>query len=136
MMPACTTGGGMTFGFPDTCKVPTPAGPVPTPFPNIAQLPMALPVKCSKKVKIGNMPVFTQNSEIPISNGDEAGVAGGVISGVFIQKATPKMGKPKVKIEGAPIMTMLCNMGQNGANPNVPMGTILAPSQVTVLISG
>src|SRR6185312_8447100 len=46
---------GMSTIFPDVCKTPTPAGPVPIPYPNIGQ---------SSK-----------------SSGDEAGSAGGVMSG-------------------------------------------------------
>ena len=29
--------GGMSIVFPDVCKVPTGAGPIPIPFPNIGQ---------------------------------------------------------------------------------------------------
>ena len=29
--------GGTTIAFPDVCKTPSPAGPVPIPYPNIAK---------------------------------------------------------------------------------------------------
>ena len=120
MFPASTKAGGMSFAFPDVCKVPTPAGPVPTPFPNIAQLPMADGSKCSTKVKIQNMQIFTAKSEIPLSNGDEAGTAGGVVSGVNMNKMKPTMFKPMVQVEGNPIVTQMCTAGQNGTSPNAP----------------
>ncbi len=134
MFPASTKGGGMSMAMPDTCKVPSPAGPVPTPFPNIAQLPMGQ--SCTTKVKIMNMPAFTVKSEIPLSSGDEAGVAGGVVSGVIMNKMKPTMGKMAVQAEGSPIVTQLCPAGQNGSSPNAPGGTILAPSQAMVLVNG
>jgi hypothetical protein len=136
MFPASTTGGGMSMAFPDVCKVPSPAGPIPTPFPNVAQLTMANPGTCSTKVKIMNMPVFVQKSQIPLSSGDEPGVAGGVVSGVFINTMKPMMAKPKVQVEGSPIVTQMCTAGQNGASPNAPGGTILAPSQTMVIVMG
>ena len=41
MFPASTNGGGQCFAFPDTCKTPTPGGPVPIPYPNIAMVNQA-----------------------------------------------------------------------------------------------
>jgi hypothetical protein len=34
---------GMDFAFPDVCLTPSPAGPVPIPYPNIAMGPTAIP---------------------------------------------------------------------------------------------
>ena len=34
---------GMDMGFPDVCLTPTPAGPVPIPYPNIGMGPTAIP---------------------------------------------------------------------------------------------
>ena len=137
MFPACTRGGGQAFAMPDGCKVPAPpAPPVPTPFPNFAQLNMANGATCSTKVKILNQPVITKSSEIPRTQGDEAGVAGGVSSGTNMDKAGFKVGVPTVKVEGNDIINQLKTTAHNGASANAPAGTVVAPSQTTVLVNG
>jgi hypothetical protein len=134
MFPAATNGGGQAMGMPDVCKVPAPpAPPIPTPFPNIAMLPQA--VGTSVMVKFGGKLVITQNSKVPMSSGDEAGVAGGVVSGMNIGACAFKMGVPTVKVEGNPVVTLLKPTGQNGVNANC-MGTIVSPSQATIIING
>ena len=134
MFPAATNGGGQAMGMPDVCKVPAPPlPPIPTPFPNIAMLPQA--VGTSVMVKIASRPVVTVASKVPISMGDEAGVAGGVVSGVFIGPCSFKLGVPTVKIEGNDVVTQLKPTAHNGTSANA-MGTILSPSQMTVLING
>ena len=131
MFPASTKMGGVCFAMPDVCKTPTPAGPIPIPYPNIAQCAMA--VATSVVVKILNQPVITKGSQIPMSSGDEAGSAGGVISGVFAGPVKYKMGNSKVKVEGNDIETFTMMTGQNGSNPNA-VGAQIAPSQTVVLI--
>lgn len=69
---------GMAISFPDPCKTPTPAGPVPIPYPNIAQ--SADTSKGSKTVKVDGNPIMLKNSEFKRSSGDEAGTAKGVMS--------------------------------------------------------
>ncbi len=135
---AATTGGGSAFGFPDTCKTPAPPSPspVPIPYPNIAMFNMANSGTCSMKVKILNMPVITKASIIPLSSGDEAGVAGGVVSGMNLGQAAFKMGVMTVKVEGNDIINHLKTVAQNGSNANVPAGMHLVPSQTTVLVNG
>ncbi|MBK9974837.1 MAG: DUF4150 domain-containing protein [Planctomycetes bacterium] len=136
MFPASCTMNGMCMGFPDVCLTPAPpAPPIPVPYPNIAQVTMVNPGTASMKVKIMNMPAVSQNSQIPISNGDEAGVSGGVVSGQFIGPATFKMGSMKVKWDGKPACFLTSMVGQNGASPNVPAGQQIVPSQAVVIIS-
>jgi len=132
---ASTKMGGMTMAFPDVCKTPTPAGPVPIPYPNIAQLTMANPGTCSTKVTIMNQPVVHQQTEIMLSSGDEAGTAGGVISGMNMGPAKPKLGSMKVQVEGQKLVYQTCMFGQNGSNANMPAGVQAAPSQTMVTIS-
>lgn len=99
MLPASTNGGGTCFNTaPDVCNTPSPAGPVPVPYPNLSQAAMAVGTAVS--VMFSQRPVIHKMSEIPISSGDEAGTAGGVVSGVFIQKTTFAIGSTKVMIEG------------------------------------
>jgi hypothetical protein len=71
--------------IPDVCKTPSPGGPVPIPYPNFAD---------QSSLTDGTTTVFAKGKMIAIkgshysrSNGDEAGTAGGVKSGVNM-KAT------------------------------------------------
>jgi hypothetical protein len=123
------------MAFPDTCKTPTPAGPVPMPYPNTAMLMQANPATCTLKVKIMNQPALTKQSVIPMTSGDEAGSAGGVISGEIKGPAQFKKGSIKVKFEGQPAAFQTCPMGHNGTNANVPAGMHTAPSQTKVLVA-
>lgn len=135
MFPAATKQGGNSLAFPDTCKTPTPAGPVPMPYPNTAALVQANPATCSRKVKILNQPVIVKQSAIPMTSGDEAGSAGGVVSGTIKGPAMPKQGSSKVKVEGKPVVFQTCAFGHNGSNANAPAGVLLSPSQTKVLVA-
>ena len=133
MLPASTNGGGIcTNTAPDVCKTPTPAGPVPVPYPNIAKCSMA--IKTATKVMFSNRPVIHKMSEIPMSSGDEAGVAGGVKSGTFIDKVTWIKGSSKVQIEGQQCVYLTANTAHNGANSNI-VGLQAAPGQLNVMVS-
>lgn len=122
------------MAFPDVCKTPAPpAPPVPIPYPNTGMLNQA--VKTSPKVKICGMETLTTKSEIPRSMGDEAGVAGGVVSGMNMGPVTFKKGSSKVKVEGLPVVSLTSMTAHNGSNANVPAGVVVAPSQVKVLIA-
>lgn len=138
MFPASSIAGGQCMGTPDVCLTPAPPSPspVPVPYPNVAMLPQANPGTASSKVLIGGSPAFHQGTTIMMSSGDEPGINGGVISGVFIGPASPKLASNKVKAEGQGIVYLTCIFGQNGSNPNVPAGTQVAPSQGKVLVSG
>ena len=136
MFGVATKQGGNSMAFPDVCKTPTPVGPVPIPYPNIAMMAQANPGTCSKKVKIINQPVITKQTDIPMTSGDEAGSAGGVISGTIKGPAKFKKGSRKVKVEGVPIAFQTCPMGHNGSNANAPGGVLVAPSQTKVVVSG
>ena len=78
---------GIAFAFPDICNTPTPGGPVPIPYPNIAQLDQATGVTDAggKEVLVGpaSLHVLLLNSTVSTSTGDEAGSAGGVTSGTI-----------------------------------------------------
>ena len=67
--------GGVTTAFPDVCKTPSPAGPVPIPYPNVAQ--SSDTAKGTKKVSVAGNPVCVKDSNFSTSTGDEAGTAGG-----------------------------------------------------------
>src|SRR3954462_12865833 len=66
--------------FPDVCKTPSPAGPIPIPYPNIAK--SADTDKGSSSAKVDGNPIMLQGSVYSTSTGDGAGSGGGVISSV------------------------------------------------------
>src|SRR5262245_52405274 len=98
MMPASSKQSGTCFAFPDVCKTPSTGGPVPIPYPNFGQVMQTM--KTATKVKFCNMEAVTKNSEMPMSQGDEAGVAGGVVSNVNMNKVIYKKCSSKVKAMG------------------------------------
>lgn len=135
MFPASTKAAGQCVAFPDVCKTPTPGGPVPIPYPNIAMLPQGKGGTFSGKVKIDNQKTATVKSEIMMSSGDEPGTIGGVVSNRFKGPAKFKMGSSKVKVEGAKIVHLTSMIGQNGvSNANHPAGVQVAPSQTKVIV--
>lgn len=135
MFPMTTKAAGQCLAFPDVCKTPTPAGPVPIPYPNIAMLPQGKGGTFSSKVKVDNQKVATIKSEIMMSTGDEPGTVGGVISNRFKGPAKFKKGSSKVKVEGASVVHLTSLIGQNGvSSANHPAGVQIAPSQVKVIV--
>ncbi len=77
--------GGVSPSFPDVCKTPTPAGPVPIPYPNIAK--SSDTADGSSKVKMDGNPICLKDSNFSTSTGDEPGTAKGVVSGTTKGKA-------------------------------------------------
>ena len=132
MLPGSTKQGGVCFAFPDVCKTPSPAGPVPIPYPNFGQVMTCQ--KTASKVKFSNMQVATKKSEMPMSQGDEPGVAGGVVSNVNMNKVIYRKCSSKVKAMGNQVAHLTSMTGQNGSNANMPAGAQIAPSQVNVLV--
>lgn len=131
-----TKGGGMSQAMPDVCKTPAPPAPspIPMPYPNMAMLNQAMME--SQKVKVMNMGVVTMASSISMTSGDEAGVAGGMMSGQIKGPAKAKKGSAKVMVEGQPAIFQTCMFGQNGNNANSPAGVHSTPSQVKVTVTG
>src|SRR5437588_9514289 len=77
--------GGVTIAFPDVCKTPTPGGPVPIPYPNIAK--SSDTAMGSTQTTMDGNPIMLKGSIYALSTGDEAGTVGGVVSGVIKGKA-------------------------------------------------
>lgn len=125
--------GGLNFGFPDTCLTPSPVGPIPIPYPNMAMGLTANPATACKKIYLSCMPAHNLMTQIPISQGDNAGVAGGVASGMMMGPCKHLMGSFGVIYEGAPATKMTSPTGQNGMSMNAP-GMTLAPAQFKVMI--
>ncbi|MFY2558505.1 PAAR-like domain-containing protein [Corallococcus terminator] len=101
-----------TSAAPDVCKVPTPGGPVPTPFVNSAEDSMLS--KGSTSVTISGHPVALTSSELSASSGDEPGTAGGLISSKLKGKMAWGSGSVDVKIEGRGVVRYLDVTLHNG----------------------
>lgn len=69
---------GVTTAFPDVCKTPSPAGPVPIPYPNVAM--SSDTAQGTTKVKCDGQPACVKDSNFSMSTGDEAGSAGGGVA--------------------------------------------------------
>ena len=90
---------GITIAFPDVCKTPSPGGPIPIPYPNIAK--SSDTAKGTKKVKCDGNPTCVSSSNFRMSTGDEAGTAGGgIISNKIKGKAEFVNFSFDVKFEG------------------------------------
>ncbi len=112
-----------TATIPDVCKTPTPAGPVPMPYPNISQ--SATLAKGTTTVKAdGGMMIAIKGSEFSLSNGDEPGVAGGVKSSTFIKESTWILYSFDVKMDGANACRLTDKKFQNHEN-TVDLGGLL-----------
>jgi hypothetical protein len=96
---------GMSTVFPDVCKTPTPAGPVPIPYPNIAKSSDTAQGPTTVKVD-GAMPMV-KGATYTMSTGDEAGSAGGLLSGTIKGPAEFMMYSFDVKAEGKNV----CRLG-------------------------
>ncbi len=134
-LPASTQQGGTALGVPDVCKtpMPPPVGTVPVPYPNTGQV--MLSTDTVTKVLIDHMPVVVETSSIPLSNGDEAGVTGGVNSGSNLGKVAYRLYSARVIADGKKVVYATCVTAHNGVNANLPAGLQAVPSQLKVLVS-
>lgn len=126
---ANTSMGVMNMATPDACKTPPLA--IPVPYPNIALSTMHVPNVLN--VTIGGGTAENLLTAGTISNGDDAGVMGGVVSSVFIGPDASTLGSTKVMM-GPAFATHLTGMtAQNGKSPNA-VGASLTPAQTCVMI--
>ena len=121
--------GGMNLGFPDVCITPIGPVPVPIPYPNIATGMMGVPA--AYNVLMGGTPAHNMMTVIPLTNGDNAGVAMGVASGTVMGPSRALTGAFTVLVGGAPVTRMSSMNLQNSTN--CP-GVSLVPSQLKVLV--
>jgi len=125
--------GAMSMAMPDVCKVPAPpAPPIPMPFPNNAQSTMANPSTASKKVMISNAPAHSMKTIVTLSMGDNAGVAGGLVSSKMMGECRHTKGSMKVMIEGQP-GTRITDMTMQNAMPANAVGTTIKLAQTKVM---
>ena len=120
-----------TSSQPDLCNTPTPAGPVPMPYPNTVDTRMADPGGLVNEVLVADMPAMNQMSKVLQSDGDEAGAQGGVVSGVVMGEMAFSSGSTKVMVGGKPAVMVSSQTLQNGT-PNNTIGVFNLGSQETV----
>ena len=124
---------GMTVAFPDVCKTPSPSGPIPIPYPNIAR--SSDTAKGTKKVSVQGNPVCVKDSNFSTSTGDEAGTAGGgVASNKTKGKAEFVNYSFDVKFEGKNVARAFDLMLHNDKNtPPFPVmqGPVIATGKST-----
>lgn len=117
---------GVAIAFPDPCKTPSPAGPIPIPYPNVAQSKDT--ASGTKTVKADGNPVMIKSSNFATSTGDEAGSAQGVASNKIKGKAVPLLYSFDVKFDGENVFRMTDLMLQNsGSPPNTPPAAEVQP---------
>jgi hypothetical protein len=112
--------------IPDVCKTPSPGGPVPIPYPNIAMSKDLTQGTTSVEADGGNSCAH-RPSNFVMSTGDEPGTAGGVKSGVFKQKATWITFSFDVVLEGKGACRLTDKMFMNNENTVSMGGEVQAP---------
>jgi hypothetical protein len=121
---------GMDLGFPDVCLTPTPAGaPVPIPYPNMGMGPIGVPAVYN--VYFACAPAHNLGTAVPLTVGDQPGIALGVASGMVGGPSRPLTGAFTCLVGGMPATRMTSASLQN--NTNCP-GLRLVPSQPKVVI--
>ncbi|MCF7918856.1 MAG: DUF4150 domain-containing protein [Candidatus Cloacimonetes bacterium] len=118
-------GGVAIASIPDVCKTPGPMGMIVSPFPNIAQT--ADLQGGSTKVKADGNSIAIQGSKLSRSTGDEAGVGGGIISGVNMGEAAFTTFSPTVLVEGKPASRFMDKLTMNKQNTACMSGIIIPP---------
>src|SRR5579871_883450 len=100
--------------LPDVCKTPSPAGPIPIPYPNFADQSSLDNGSTTVKAH-GNM-IAIKGSEYSMSSGDEAGNVGGVTSNTFKKESAWITYSFDVKIDGGNACRHTDKMFQNHKN--------------------
>ncbi|MBJ6761548.1 DUF4150 domain-containing protein [Myxococcaceae bacterium JPH2] len=121
--------GGVTVAVPDVCKTPSPGGPIPIPYPNIAK--SSDTAQGSKKVVVEGKSVCLKDSNFSTSTGDEAGTAGGgVASSKTKGKAEFVNYSFDVKFEGKNVARAMDLMLHN--DKNTPPAPLIQPPVIAM----
>jgi hypothetical protein len=108
---------------PDVCKTPSPAGPVPIPYPVIISMASDLANGTTTvKADGGNM-IAVKDCEYAMCAGDEAGTAGGVVSSTFKKEAKFITFSFDVKMDGKNACRLGDKMTMNHQNTVCMAGT-------------
>jgi hypothetical protein len=119
--------GGLNLGFPDVCL--TPPVPVPIPYPNLSFGPLGVPFVVV--VLYGGTPAHNLATIVPISVGDNPGIALGVASATVMGPTRSITASFTVLVGGLPA-TRLTTINIHNST-NAP-GMRIVPSQVKVLL--
>ena len=103
----------VSMGPNDICKTPVPPAVVPLPYPNVSMTATPGPGYTSKTFVTGT-PMYTKNSKTALSNGDQPGVAMGIISNKIMGMAKAVMSSNDVKAESGGVVRTLDNTVSNG----------------------
>jgi hypothetical protein len=122
---------GTDTGFPDVCLTPAPPAPapIPIPYPNIAMGPMGTPA--AYKVLFTAAPAHNTSTSIPQTNGDNAGLATGVASGIVMGPSRHLTAAFTCLVGGMPATRLTSMSLQNSTN--CP-GCRVVPSQPKVIL--
>ena len=93
----------VTPGPIDMCKTPTPGGPIPMPYPNVGSSAMMGPGYTTKTL-VMMTPMWTKKGKIALSNGDQPGVALGVVSNKIMGMCEATMASNDVSAEGGDVV--------------------------------
>ncbi len=113
--------------IPDVCKVPPLA--IPVPFPNLAPMIMGEPTQFETLILC--MPAHNMATMRMLSQGDDAGVMGGIISQMDMGLSMNVEPVTNVLIGGPPATKMTNLTIQNVCNTE---GMSLVPSQEVVMM--
>jgi|ERR1035441_3668881 hypothetical protein len=113
--------------IPDVCKTPSPAGPVPIPYPVIVSMSSDLENgSTTVKADGGNM-IAIKDCDFSRCTGDEAGTAGGVASSTFGKEAKFILYSFDVKIDGGNACRLADKMTMNHQNTMCLGGVLQQP---------
>jgi hypothetical protein len=124
---ANTQMGGLNLGFPDVCL--TPPVPEPIPYPNLALGPMGVPAVYN--ILFECTPTHNLLTEVPLSLGDQPGIALGVASGEVMGPSRHLTASYTCLVGGMPVTRLTSISLQNSTN--CP-GMRILPSQLKVLV--
>ncbi|MFA4913396.1 MAG: PAAR-like domain-containing protein [Burkholderiaceae bacterium] len=120
---------GIDLAFPDICK--TPPALIPIPYPNFALGPMAIPNAWN--ILIMGMPAHNLLTTIPLTNGDNPGLALGLISPSVMGPSRHVTCVPNVLFKCIPATRLTSMTVQNRSNA---VGMRIVPSQIKVVLLG
>lgn len=124
MLIGSNRGAGMNIGAPDVCLTPVGPAVVPIPYPNFALNAQAVPF--SPIVRLSMVNALNQGSTIPVTFGDDPGVAHPTFKGTGMYT----MGNPVVYVDNLPAVNLCCPTTGNNMNDGV--GMVAVPSATNV----
>lgn len=111
----------------DVCKTPTPA-PVPVPYPNLSNHAQST-ASCTRLIVKGSPAHNIGTMQMP-TNGDQAGVLGGIVSNTIMGPCEYATGSVNVNYQGLPAARFSDTRMFNTRNA---FGAQIAPSQINYM---